>query len=237
MVVKKMMKPAEYAEHLLITSILKGDFKPGTFLPGERTLAEELGITRPTLRETLQRMAREGWFKIRHGKPTLVNDYLAEGGMGLLSTLVKYGEYLPETFIGHFLNIRCMFIPFLAKKTVIKNPEILLEYLEECGELTEDPEKFMEYDWELQRLMATMSGNPLYRMILNDFNDLYRSMGIEYFKFENARLSSLKYYEKLIHAVRERDAGAVELIVRDVMDEAIEIWNALSDLKENNIEK
>jgi len=154
--------------------------------------------------------------------------------MGLLSTLVKYGEYLPETFIGHFLNIRCMFIPFLAKKTVIKNPEPLQEYLERYTELTDDPDQFMEYDWELQRLMATMTGNPLYRMILNDFNDLYRNIGVEYFKFENARLSSLKYYEKLIYAVRKRDAGSVESIVRDVMDEAIELWSALSGLEENN---
>lgn len=229
MAIKKMMKPAEYAEHLLITSILKGEFKPGTSLPGERTLAEQLGITRPTLRETLQRMAREGWFRIRHGKPTLVNNYLEEGGMGLLSTLVKYGEYLPDSFITHFLNIRCMFIPFLAKKSMAQAPESIEEYLEKFHSLEDDPEAFMVFDWELQRLMAALSGNPLYRMILNDFNELYRTMGIEYFKFEKARQSSLKYYEKLFKAVSSRDIPAVESIVRAVMDEAIVIWKSLSE--------
>lgn len=226
-----MMKPAEYAEHLLITSILSGELKPGAFLPGERKLAEQLGITRPTLRETLQRMAREGWFQIRHGKPTVVNDYLAEGGMGLLSTLVKYGEYLPEKFIEHFLSIRCNLIPFLAKKAVTENPGALQEYLERADDLSDDAELFMEYDWELQRLMASMSGNPLYRMILNDFNHLYRTMGVDYFKFENARTSSLSYYRKLLDAVCAEDTKRVETIVRDVMDEALEIWLALSVIK------
>ncbi len=38
----KPMKPSQYAEHVLITAILKGEFKPGQALPGERTLAQEL---------------------------------------------------------------------------------------------------------------------------------------------------------------------------------------------------
>ncbi len=229
---EKMMKPAEYAEHLLLTSILNGELKPGQALPGERKLAEQLGITRPTLRETLQRMAREGWFKIAHGKSTIVNDYMEEGGMGLLSTLVQYGEYLPEKFIEHFLNIRCVLIPFLARKTVIKNPDVLQEYLERSVAFDVDAETFMNYDWELQRLMASMSGNPLYRMILNDFNDMYRKMGVEYFKFDNAKKSSLDYYNRLLGAVKKRDADAAESIVRNVMDEALEIWVALTDLKQ-----
>ena len=229
----KMMKPAEYAEHLLLTSILNGELKPGQALPGERKLAEQLGITRPTLRETLQRMAREGWFRISHGKSTIVNDYMAEGGMGLLSTLVQYSEYLPEKFIEHFLNIRCVLIPFLARKTVNQNPEVLQSYLENTVSVDLDAEAFMEYDWELQRMMASMSGNPLYRMILNDFNDMYRKMGIEYFKFEKAKEASIEYYGKLLDAVRQRDAKKVETIVREVMEEAVDIWAALSDLKEN----
>ena len=76
----KPMKPSQYAEHVLITAILKGTFKAGQALPGERTLATELGVTRPTLRETLQRMAGEGWLKIVHGKTTVVRDYIKEGG-------------------------------------------------------------------------------------------------------------------------------------------------------------
>lgn len=227
------MKPAQQAEHLLITAILNGELPPGTVLPGERKLAEDLGITRPTLRETLQRMAREGWFKIRHGKATIVNDYMADGGMGILSTLVKYGEYLPQSFVGHFLNIRSLLIPLLAKMAAETNPGDLQACLECAKDLTSDPKAFMEYDWELQRLMASKSGNPLYRMILNDFDSIYRSMGSEYFAAKNARQSSLEYYDKLLEAVKLRDTFKVESIVRDAMEEAIEIWAALMTSKVN----
>ena len=55
------LRPTQYAEYILVTSILNGTYPAGTLLPGERALANEIGITRPTLRETLQRLANEGW--------------------------------------------------------------------------------------------------------------------------------------------------------------------------------
>jgi GntR family transcriptional regulator, negative regulator for fad regulon and positive regulator of fabA len=71
----RAFRPREYAEHRLITAILDGTYPPETALPAERAMAETLGITRPTLRETLQRLSREGWIRIRHGKSSVVNDY------------------------------------------------------------------------------------------------------------------------------------------------------------------
>ena len=54
-------RPRAHAESVLLAAILDGTFPPGTTLPGERTLAAQLGVTRPTLREALQRLARDGW--------------------------------------------------------------------------------------------------------------------------------------------------------------------------------
>ena len=67
----QLLRPTQYAEKVLVTAILDGTYPTGTSLPNERNLAEQIGITRPTLRETLQRLAGEGWIKIHHGKPTL----------------------------------------------------------------------------------------------------------------------------------------------------------------------
>ena len=82
--VKKLLKPGEFVEKQLLEAILGSRYKPGESLPAERLLAAELGVTRPTLRETLQRLSKEGWITIQHGKPTKVNDYLKKGGLGIL---------------------------------------------------------------------------------------------------------------------------------------------------------
>ena len=52
-------KPSAYAEHSLTAAILDGTFPPGSTLPGERVLAVDLGVTRPTLRERIHRYGLE----------------------------------------------------------------------------------------------------------------------------------------------------------------------------------
>ncbi len=44
--------------------LLDGTYAPGAALPNERSLANEIGVTRPTLCEMLQRLANEGWITI-----------------------------------------------------------------------------------------------------------------------------------------------------------------------------
>ena len=96
-------RPNDYAEQMLVKAILDGTFAPGTTLPGERTLAAELGITRPTLREAIQRLARDGWLKVQHGKATQVNEFWREGGLNVLSTMVQHSDRLPADFVLNLL--------------------------------------------------------------------------------------------------------------------------------------
>ncbi|VEI44878.1 fatty acid metabolism regulator [Actinobacillus equuli] len=46
-------------------------------------------MTRTTLREVLQRLARDGWLHIQHGKPTRVNDVWETAGPILLVRLLN----------------------------------------------------------------------------------------------------------------------------------------------------
>jgi DNA-binding GntR family transcriptional regulator len=50
-------KPADLAENRLLDAILDGSFPINSNLPPERDLATQLGVTRPTLREALQRLS------------------------------------------------------------------------------------------------------------------------------------------------------------------------------------
>ncbi len=53
--------------------ILEGNLKPGERLPGERALAEEFGVSRPSLREAVQKLAARGLLTVRHGGGTFVS--------------------------------------------------------------------------------------------------------------------------------------------------------------------
>ena len=56
--------------------ILEGSLKPGNLLPSERVLALDLGVSRPSLREAIQKLVAKGLLTTRHGAGTLVTDRL-----------------------------------------------------------------------------------------------------------------------------------------------------------------
>ncbi len=56
--------------------ILEGSLKAGDRLPAERNLALELNVSRPTLREAIQKLASKGLLETRHGGGTVVTDRL-----------------------------------------------------------------------------------------------------------------------------------------------------------------
>ena len=56
--------------------ILEGSLKPGDVLPSERDLALELGVSRPPLREAIQKLVTKGLLTTRHGYGTTVTDRL-----------------------------------------------------------------------------------------------------------------------------------------------------------------
>jgi GntR family transcriptional repressor for pyruvate dehydrogenase complex len=56
--------------------ILEGSLKPGDRLPAERNLALDLGVSRPSLREAIQKLVSKGLLSTRHGGGTWVTDRL-----------------------------------------------------------------------------------------------------------------------------------------------------------------
>ena len=56
--------------------ILEGSLKPGDRLPPERELAADLGVSRPSLREAIQKLASKGLVQSRQGGGTFVTNRL-----------------------------------------------------------------------------------------------------------------------------------------------------------------
>lgn len=219
----QLLRPAQYVEQFLVTSILDGTYSTGASLPNERRLAEQLGVTRPTLREVLRRLAGEGWITIRHGKPTVVNNCWQEGGLSLLSTLSKYADYLPNGFITHLLEVRLTMLPPVARRAADFHPKIILGFLDNARNLTENTQIYSDYDWKLQMLMARNSHNPLFSLILNDFYSIFTSMALIYFSDKKARQAARTYYRELTLAI-DNSPAAVEEVVERAMQQSISIW-------------
>src|SRR5215217_6801443 len=82
----------------LLGEVVDGSLGPGDALPSERRLAELLGVSRPAVREALQRMSATRLLEVRHGGATTVRDFQRQAGLDLLPRLlVRDGELDADT--------------------------------------------------------------------------------------------------------------------------------------------
>ena len=80
----------------VLDEVVDGEIEVGEPLPSERRLAEVLGVSRPAVREALQRMSQTGLVHVRHGGATTVRDFRRSAGLDLLPRLlVRRGELDP----------------------------------------------------------------------------------------------------------------------------------------------
>ncbi len=217
-------RPNTYAEHMLIESILIGEFPVGSTLPGERTLASELGVTRPTLREALQRLARDGWLTVQQGKATVVNDYLQEGGLNVLSALVVHSEHLPEGFVRQLLEVRLQLAPAYTRAAVEQHAGRVSAVLAEHEALEDTPETFAAFDWRLHRQLTIDSENMIYAMIMNGFADFYEAVARSYFRPKISRVTSGRFYADLAAAAKAGDGERAQEVSGKAMSDSIALW-------------
>ncbi len=94
--VQRRSVPDEVFDQVL-SEVVDGGLEAGEALPSERRLAEVLGVSRPAVREALQRMAQTRLLDVRHGGATTVRDFRRYAGLDLLPRLlVRRGELDPR---------------------------------------------------------------------------------------------------------------------------------------------
>lgn len=96
MVYKRVKQPriSDVIMQQLETMILEGALKPGQRLPPERELAVQFEVSRPSVREAMQKLAARGLLVSRQGGGTFVAEDL---GSGLSDPLLELFKAHPES--------------------------------------------------------------------------------------------------------------------------------------------
>ncbi len=209
----------------IIQSILEGEFSINEQLQPERDLATLFNVGRPTIREALQRLERDGWITIRKGLPAIVNDYWKQGNLMTIVNILQYHEEVPDEFIKYMLELRISLSPTYVKDAVVHNRVRVISLFVPLDELLNDAGSYADFDWNLQLGIAKLSSNPIYLLILNSFKDIYKKMAEKYFWNPEHRRKSYHYYAELLDAVLKGDVEATETITRKMMEASLILWS------------
>ena len=111
--VNRRSVPDEVFDQVL-AEVVDGGIGAGEPLPSERRLAEVLGVSRPAVREALQRMAQTRLLDVRHGGATTVRDFRRYAGLDLLPRLLIRGGDLDTAVARSVLEARLVVGPGVA---------------------------------------------------------------------------------------------------------------------------
>lgn len=229
-----IQRPADLAESRLLDAILDNTYPVGSPLPPERELSSQLGVTRPTLREALQRLARDGWIHIQQGKSTIVNDYWREGNLIMLNALAKDFEKLSPDFITKLLEVRAALAPAYTRAAFQNASAELVDFLEPLTRLPDTAEAYSKADQDLHHQLTVLSANPIYSLIYNGFRQISFQAGLTYFHPKDAREYSKAFYLGLLEDAKKADYLSAEKRAADVTTASLTYWiNSLRDQEEN----
>ena len=98
----------------VLAEVVDGGIEAGETLPSERRLAEVLGVSRPAVREALQRMAQTRLVEVRQGGSTTVRDFKRYAGLDLLPRLLVRRGNLDLAVARSILEARLVIGPGVA---------------------------------------------------------------------------------------------------------------------------
>ncbi|WXF92840.1 FadR/GntR family transcriptional regulator [Curtobacterium flaccumfaciens pv. flaccumfaciens] len=208
---------AATAAHL--GTLVLDDLQPGDKLPPERTLAEDLAVSRTTIREALQELERRRLVSRTPGRGTVVLPRLEEA-----SALLDHHRDDLDHRAEHVAEFRTVVEPQVAGLAAARAGDADLLTLERILAATHaglSPEESLAQDVAFHVQVARTSGNPLLVSLCELSSGWVQDVRARSHSTSEGRRSSFEWHERILDRIREHDvAGATRAMADHLADVA-----------------
>lgn len=214
---------AEQIVRQLAGLIRSGDLKPGDRLPAERTLANEFGVGRPTLREALRALQLLGILDIRHGGGVFVAEWQPDTLFGPLHLFISLQPHDLATILAARKVIEGAVIAFVASKVSdehigrLEANLVALEALIAGGQSDESRDEFNRLAQQFRDIISEAADNPiLVRAIMS--LDLLSAAARNHMTGRGALEQLLENHRKMLRALIAHDPIAAKAALEAHID-------------------
>jgi GntR family transcriptional regulator, transcriptional repressor for pyruvate dehydrogenase complex len=223
--VRRRSVPDDVFEQLA-GDIVAGDLEPGASLPSERRLAEELGVSRPAVREALQRLSHAGLIEIRQGGVTTIRDYRRSAGLDLLPQLLGRAGGPDLDLVRSILEVRAEVAPNVARRCAARRDAEVVDRLRTLVDRMEgqreDPAGLQLTAHELWHTVVDGTDNLVDRLLFNALAAAYLP-ALELLTDVMAdEVGDLDGYLALVSAVEAGDPDAADAAARRIVERGTE---------------
>ena len=182
--------------------ILKGIYKPNDLLPPERTLAENLGVNRLTLRAAISRLQAEHLLESHHGRGVMVKDFVYH------ATLDITANFADEKIIGELFELRrTLLIEVIcqaSKNITTEQSKMIRDQIYQQSQ-EESIKTFFEGDIAFVQLLLDASQSLPLQFIFNSFHRAFRSHQEQSYQILQDKERVLNNYKLIFSLIRNRD--------------------------------
>lgn len=217
-----MIRGASFAAQTaqaLLTRLTSADFAVGERLPGERTLAQELGVGRSAVREALAALEILGIVEIRPGSGTYLRDTTSE----LLPRTLQWGILLNADRIDELLSVRRaleIHAVRLATDRFSPDHERALRQALEAQERTLGEEAFVEADLRFHVALADAAENATLMELLGTIRALLRIWMEHHIQDREQMRTAFLEHRQILEAMARGDADTAVARMNRHMDTA-----------------
>ena len=206
--------------------ILSGKLKIGDQLPTEREMADQMKVSRTIVNLGLNELQNKGFIKIvpRHG--TYVDDYIRNGKLETLMSIINYngGSFDKKTFYS-LMEFRLINEGAGAYLAALNHRDEDIERMEELYEdmiASNSIEEISENLFEIHHVIFYATRNYIYPLVHNAFrsvsvvltNTLFNLFGVE---------ETNKGIKKIIELIKNRDAEGAKDAMEDLINNGIKL--------------
>ncbi len=209
----------------LVTLIATGRLKPGEKLPSERDMAADMGVSRQSVREAINKARTVGLIDVRQGGGTVVVSSVKELLKTPLSILLE--EQAEKIF--EFLDVRVLFEGWCAERAAgsakAGDLRAMAAHLQEMSRLEPGSGAWERADLAFHSAVAAASHNLVAIHIMEGLKSSFTS----YFKAKKFALGPER--KDLLHrqhtgiyeAIRKRSADAARMRMQEHLDYVAEV--------------
>lgn len=219
----------------LLGKILSGDLHAGDWLPPERELAEQMGVSRSSVHLAVLELAGKGFLEIIPRRGTVVCDYRKHPTPDSLPLLMSYGSVeLEQALFSDMMETRLLLeteAARLACDHIYENTfKEMQELLEQLKQSSADVTGIL-YGFHYRLVQA--SGNSIYSMIFRGFEPVLRSLiALHYRVRANDLPDSIRHHQALLDAIGDKDPVRAARTAREIIMQGISVIKSQYDWAE-----
>ncbi len=220
----------------ILSEVVDGELAPGESLPSERRLAEVLGVSRPAVREALQRMAQARLVEVRHGGATTVREFRRSAGLDLLPRLLVRNDELDISVARSILEARLAIAPEVAALAAERGSAPLHDALEgsiRALEADEDPVARQRAALTFWDHVVDGADSVVFRLMFNSLRAAYEPAIDALAVLMEAEVSQIDAYREVRAAIAAHDSQAARAATERLLRPATtSLISAIHDLEE-----